>query len=70
MKGRVSARSLEELIDNWMLFKGMWWKGFSDEEMERLPAVLVEETRKLETFRETDGGVEIETAAWIGFAWK
>lgn len=70
VKGTVSAESLEELVSRWMLFKDMWWKNYSEEEVKRLPGVLTEEARKLKLLKETDEGVELETVAWIAVARK
>jgi len=70
VKGTVSAENLEELVSRWMLFKDMWWKDYSEEEVKRLPSVLTNEARKLKQLKETEEGVQIETAAWITVARK
>ncbi|TVY65727.1 Glandicoline B O-methyltransferase roqN [Lachnellula suecica] len=70
VKGKLSAGSLEELVGNWMLLKGMFFKHYKEDELKRLPAVLAEEARKLPAFKETKEGVEIETVAWIGVGTK
>lgn len=64
------ARSLDELTDNMMLAKGMFFGGYSDEEMERVRPVLKEELGKARTFESTEGGVRIGMKAWIGTGWK
>ena len=70
-KTRAEASSLEELVGNMLLFKDMVFKGYSGEEAERLPTVLGEEIKKLETFEEDeDGGAGITMVAWVAVAWK
>ena len=68
--GTVSATSLDELVSNMMLPKDMFWKGYSEEEIKKAEPVLKEQIKGLATYRETEGGVEIGTVAWIGIGWK
>lgn len=70
MKTWLEARTLDELVENLLLFKDMFYKGYSEEEVKRLPGVLGEELRKLETFSEAEGRVAVEMIAWVGFGWK
>ena len=66
----TSAKSLDELVENMMLAKQMFFAGVSDEELDRAKLVFREELRKLRTFEEVDGGVRIGMKAWIGVGWK
>ncbi|PMD46346.1 S-adenosyl-L-methionine-dependent methyltransferase [Hyaloscypha variabilis F] len=70
VEGRMEARSLDELVGNLMGAKDMFYKGYSDEEVERLPEVLKEEVKKLESYDEREDSVGIKMVAWVGFAWK
>ncbi len=66
----MEAGSLDELVGNLMGAKDMFYKGYSDEEVERLPEVLKEEVKKLESYDEREDSVGIKMVAWVGFAWK
>ena len=66
----MEAGSLEELVDNLMGAKDMFYRGYSEEEVAKLPGVLKEEVKKLEAYDERDGSVGIKMVAWVGFAWK
>lgn len=55
----TSAGSLDELVENMMLAKQMFFAGYSDEELERAEGVFREELRKLRTFEEWSGGREL-----------
>jgi len=68
--GKIEAGSLEELASNLMLFKDIFFKGYTDEEIKTLPAILGEELRKLDSFEETEGHVQVKMTAWVGTAWK
>jgi hypothetical protein len=68
--GRMEAGSLDELVGNMMLGKDMFFKGYSDEELEMLPGILKTEVRGLEAFDEGAWGVGIKMVAWVGMAWK
>ena len=70
VEGLMEARSLDGLVENLMGVKDMFYKGYSEEEVARLPDVLKEEVKKLEAFEENEGGVGIKMVAWAGFAWK
>ena len=67
---RIQAGSLEELVDNMLLFKDMFYKGYTDEEVARLPEILEEEVRKLPNFVEEAGFAAVNMVAWVGMAWK
>ncbi|KAF4617030.1 hypothetical protein G7Y89_g15119 [Cudoniella acicularis] len=67
----TSASSLEELVDNMMLAKGMFFGGYTDEELVEAKGILGEELKRLRTFEvDGDGGVRIGMKAWIGIGWK
>lgn len=70
----TSARSLDELVENMMLAKQMFFAGYDDEELERAKPLFGEELRRLRTFEElgggSGGGVRIGMKAWIGVGWK
>lgn len=68
--GTIGAGSLDELVTNMMMFKDMFLKGYSEKEITRAEVVLKEELKKLETYRETEKGVEVGTVAWIGIGRK
>jgi len=48
----------------------MFFKGYSEEEVARLPGVLAEEVMKLDAFQESEGSASIKMVAWIGIGWK
>ncbi|KUJ19165.1 S-adenosyl-L-methionine-dependent methyltransferase [Mollisia scopiformis] len=66
----TEAGSLDELVNNMLLAKQMFFSGFSDGEMENVKGIFKEELKKLRTFEEVEGGVRIEMKAWIGIGWK
>lgn len=67
----TSARSLDELVENMMLAKQVFFAGYSDEELARAKLLFREELRKLRTFEEeANGGVAIGMKSWIGVGWK
>lgn len=70
VEGRMEARSLDELVENLMGAKDMFYKGYSEEEIARLPEMLKQEVKKLEAYEEREGSVGINMVAWAGFAWK
>lgn len=70
VKGKIEAKTLDEMAENMMFFKDMMFKGYTDEEVARLPGVLKEKLAGLEKFKQTENGVEIEMTAWIGVGWK
>jgi hypothetical protein len=70
VEGRMEAGSLEELVDNLMGVKDMFYKGYSEEEVARLTGVLKEEVKELEAYDGREGNVGIEMVAWVGSAWK
>jgi hypothetical protein len=67
---RMEAGSLKELGDNLMGVKDMFYKGYSEDEIGRLPGVMGEEIRKLEAYKEMKGSSGIKMVAWVGFTWK
>lgn len=70
VQGRMEAASVEELAGNMMLFKGMFYKGYSDEELKRVEEVLTDELRKLDAFEETEHDVGVKMFAWVAIAEK
>jgi hypothetical protein len=68
--GRMEVGSLEELVGNMMLFKDMFFKGYSEEELAKLEKALLVEVPKLKAFETWENGVGIQMVAWVGFAWK
>lgn len=64
------ASSMEEKVGNMMLFKDLFFAGYTEEELARVPAVLAEELRKLPGFEEKEGWVGMSREAWIGIGWK
>jgi hypothetical protein len=57
------AESLDELVENMVLVKEVFWKGYSDGELEMAKMVFREELRKLRTFEENEGVVRFEMKA-------
>jgi hypothetical protein len=70
VEGRMEAANLEELVHNMMGVKDMFYKGYSEEEVTRLPGVLKEKVRNLKAYDEREESVGIKMVAWVGFAWK
>jgi hypothetical protein len=70
VEGRMEAASLENLVDNLMGVKDMFYKGYSEEEVARLLGVVKEEVKNLEAYDEREGSGGIKMGAWAGFAWK
>ena len=70
MDSRIEAASIDELVANMLLFKDMFYKGYTDEEVARLPGILTEELRKLPHFEESDESARVNMVAWVGMAWK
>ncbi|KAH8668191.1 S-adenosyl-L-methionine-dependent methyltransferase [Tricladium varicosporioides] len=71
VKGGLSAISFDQLVDNMLEFKDMFWKDYSEDEWGRVRGVLGTELRKLEAFKEKgDGSVGVEMIAWVGMGWK
>jgi hypothetical protein len=68
--GRMEAGNLDELVDNLMLIKNMFFKDYSEEELSLLPGILKEELKASKEFLEGEWGVGVKTPAWIGTAWK
>jgi hypothetical protein len=66
----MEAESFDELIENFLLGKDMFFKGYSEEELAKLAIVLKDEVRKLNTFEETDEGAKIGMKAWLAIAIK
>lgn len=67
---RIEAGSLDELVENMLLFKDMFYKGYTEEEKARLHETLKGELRKLETFVEGEGSAAVGMVAWVGVGWK
>ncbi len=68
VEGRMEAASLEELVDNMMGVKDMFYKGYNKEEVRRLPGVLKETVVNLNAYDEREESVGIKMVAWVGFA--
>lgn len=66
----TSAKSMEELVSNMMLAKGIFFGGYSDEELRRAQPIFGRELRALRTFEEGEWGVRVGMKAWIGVGWK
>ncbi|MCJ1377327.1 hypothetical protein MMC17_000421 [Xylographa soralifera] len=66
----TTARSLDELVENMMLAKAVFFQGYSDEELGQAKVLFMAELRKLRTFEEGEGGVRIGMKALIGVGWK
>ena len=66
----TSAYSLDELVENMMLAKGMFFLGYSEEELGRAKVLLKVQVRKLRTFEEGEGEVRIGMKAFVGVGWK
>lgn len=66
----TEADSLDEMVDNMMLAKQMFFSGFSEEELERAKSIFKEELSKVRTFEEINGRVRIGMKAWIGVGRK
>ncbi|PVH89714.1 hypothetical protein DL98DRAFT_601121 [Cadophora sp. DSE1049] len=70
--GGMSAASLDELVDNMMCGKDMFFKDYTEEEMGRVPGIMKEELRALDAFYEDceSGEVGVKMEAWVAFATK
>jgi hypothetical protein len=67
----VDAADLDELVENFLFLKEMYFKGYSEVEIAKVKGLLKEEVRKLKAFEELEGGgVKVGMVAWVGFAWK
>ena len=64
------AANLEEMTENMMLARGMFFSKFTSEEIEKVKPILKEELQKLRTFEKFEGGVRIGMKAWIGVGRK
>lgn len=64
------AKSLDELTENMMLARGMFFSRFTKEEIERVKPILKEELQKLRMFEMVEEGVRIGMKAWIGIGRK
>jgi hypothetical protein len=66
----TEAESLDDLVDNMLLAKQMFFNGFDEGEMKRVRPIFKEELSKVRTFEEIDGCVRIGMKAWIGVGRK
>ncbi|KAH8820096.1 S-adenosyl-L-methionine-dependent methyltransferase [Xylogone sp. PMI_703] len=66
----IEAKTLDEMVENMMPFKDMFYKGYSEEELARVPDLLKDELKKLTAFKEEENRVKVDMVAWVGFAWK
>jgi hypothetical protein len=64
------AASLDELTENMMLAREMFFSKFTNAEIEKLNPILKEELQKLRKFERFDEGVRIGMKAWIGVGRK
>lgn len=70
VEGGMQAGSLEELTENLMLFKDMFYKDYNEDEVKRLPDVMKKEISQLPAYHETADGVKVDMIAWVGIAVK
>lgn len=70
IEGYMEAETLEQLVDNLLVVKEYIFKGYSEDEQGKVPGILGEEIRKLDTYQDLEGGVRNKMIAWVGFAWK
>ncbi|KUJ22047.1 S-adenosyl-L-methionine-dependent methyltransferase [Mollisia scopiformis] len=70
VKGGMQASSLDELVENLMYFKDMFFKGYNEEEVKRLLEVMRKEISAAPGYNETNDGVKVEMIAWVGIAVK
>lgn len=70
VKGGMQTGSLDELVENLMYFKDMFFKDYNEEEVKRLPEVMRKEISAAPGYNETDDGVKVEMVAWVGIAVK
>lgn len=66
----MEAENLDQMVENLLHLKGMFYKGYTEEEVARLPSVLKEEVKKLTAFEETEKDVGIKMVAWVAYASK
>lgn len=64
------AANLDEMTENMMLARGMFFSKFMSEEIEKVKPILKEELQNLRTFERFEGGVRIGMKAWIGVGRK
>jgi hypothetical protein len=64
------ATSLDEMTENMMLARQMFFSKFTAEEIEMAKHRLKEELQRLRTFEKFEGGVRIGMKAWIGIGRK
>ena len=70
VEGVMQTASLDELVENLMLFKDMFFKDYNEEEVKRLPEVIRKEISSSPGYYEHENGVGIKMIAWIGIAVK
>lgn len=64
------AKNLDELTENMMLASHMFFKGYSEEELDKAKVLMKEALKKCRTYEEDESGVRIGMKAWIGMGWK
>jgi hypothetical protein len=64
------AASLDELVENMMLARQMFFAKFTDAEIKKVKPIFKDKLRKLRTFEKFDGGVRIGMKAWVGIGRK
>jgi hypothetical protein len=62
--------SLDEMTDNMMLARRMFFSKFTDGEIKKVKPVLKKDLQKLPTFEHFERGVRIGMKAWIGVGRK
>lgn len=70
VEGGMQAGSLDELVENLMLFKDMFFKDYNEEEVKRMPEVIRKEVSSSAAYHENEAGVGVKMIAWIGIAVK
>lgn len=70
VEGGMQTTSLDELVENLLFFKDMFFKDYSEEEVKRLPEVIRKEISSLPGYHENENGVGVKMIAWIGVAVK
>ena len=66
----TTAPDLDNLVNNMMLAEGMFFPGYSEEEVERAKPLLRGELQQVRSFKRANGRVGIGMKAWLGIGWK
>jgi len=70
VEGRMEAGSIDEMVENMLFLRDIFYKGFSEDEIEKAAVILKEEIQKLEAFETTERDVGIKMLAHIAYATK